>query len=93
MKANLKGLSGIKGLALLHGEKLAMGLVALVALYFIYSSLQLPTLGDDRQADDLTKVINDTKTAVDNSQWPASPDDPAAPAGRFLSGADFAGIS
>ena len=55
MKANLKGLGGIKGLVLLHGEKLAMALVALVALYFIYSSLNLPSLDDTRQADDLQR--------------------------------------
>src|SRR5688572_13083023 len=78
MKANLKGRGGIKGLALLHGEKVAMALVAVLALWFIYSSLQLPTLGEDKQADDLTRVINDTDNAVKQSQWPASPDDPGA---------------
>jgi hypothetical protein len=76
MKANLKGLGGLKGLVLLHGEKLAMGLVALVALYFIYSSLNLPTLDDTRQADDLQREITQTRSAVEQSQWPANPNDP-----------------
>src|SRR5262245_12822841 len=78
MKANLKGLSGIKGLMLLHGEKLAMGLVALVALYFIYSSLQLPSLDDTRQSDDLQREITQTRSAVEQSQWPANPGDPGS---------------
>jgi hypothetical protein len=76
MKANLKGLGGLKGLVLLHGEKLAMGLVALVALYFIYSSLNLPKLDDTRQADDLQREITQTRSAVEQSQWPATPNDP-----------------
>ena len=76
MKANLKGLGGIKGLVLLHGEKLAMALVALVALYFIYSSLNLPSLDDTRQADDLQREITQTRSAVEQSQWPSNPDDP-----------------
>jgi hypothetical protein len=76
MKANLKGLGGLKGLLLLHGEKLAMGLVALVALYFIYSSLNLPTLDDTRQADDLQREITQTRSAVEQAQWPANPNDP-----------------
>jgi hypothetical protein len=78
MKANLKGLSGIKGLLLLHGEKLAMGLVVLVALYFIYSSLQLPSLDDTRQADDLQREITQTRSAVEQSQWPANSGDPGS---------------
>jgi hypothetical protein len=76
MKAKLKGLSGVKGLVLLHGEKLAMALVAVLALWFIYSSLQLPGLDDTRQADDLQREITQTRSTLEQSQWPSSPEDP-----------------
>jgi hypothetical protein len=76
MKTKLKGLGGVKGLLLLHGEKVAMALVGLAALWFVYSSLGLPTLDDNRQAADLQSAITQTKSAIDQSQWPASDDAP-----------------
>ena len=51
MKANLKGLSGVKGLVLRHGEKILITLAVLLAGYFIYSSLSLPSLDDVRSPD------------------------------------------
>ena len=50
MKANLKGLGGIKGLFLMHGEKIAIAVVGLLVLWFIYSSMSLPRLEDNKQA-------------------------------------------
>jgi hypothetical protein len=75
MKANLKGLGGIKGLLLLHGEKIAMALVALLALWFIYSSLSLPEMAPG-QATNLQQQITQTNSKVEQSQWPESPDSP-----------------
>lgn len=70
MKANLKGRGGIKGLFLLHGEKIAITLVGLLALWFVYSSLSLPKLEDRYQADKLQLEITQTNTAVEESRWP-----------------------
>jgi hypothetical protein len=76
MKANLKGLGGIKGLLLLHGEKVAIAVVGLLALWFIYSSMSLPRLEDNRQAANLQNEIQLTRNAVDESKWPDAPDAP-----------------
>ena len=76
MKANLKGLGGIKGLLLLHGEKVAMATVGLLALWFIYSSLRLPRLEEERQATKLTSEASQTTEAVNRSEWPNDPTDP-----------------
>lgn len=79
MKANLKGLGGIKGLALHHGEKIVIAVVGLLALWFVYSSLKLPSLDDNFQVDRLRSEINATNTAIQNSTWPGdSPDAPGA---------------
>ena len=72
MKANLKGLSGIKGLLLLHGEKIGIAIVGLCAAYFVYSSLQLPSLPADNQADKLRQLISTSKAAVNDAKWPGS---------------------
>jgi len=70
MKANLKGLSGIKGLALRHGEKILITIVGLLALWFVYSSLKLPRLEDQYQAAKLQSQINETNLAITGSTWP-----------------------
>jgi hypothetical protein len=77
MKANLKGLSGIKGLLLMHGEKLGIAVVALLALWFIYSSLSAPRLQPGYQASKLEEQINQANATVRDSKWPA-PDSEAA---------------
>ncbi|MEX2307346.1 MAG: hypothetical protein WD738_07125 [Pirellulales bacterium] len=82
MKANLKGMGGIKGLLLMHGEKAGIAVVGLLALGFVYSSLNLPRLDDSRQASHLEQEINQTKSTVDQSKWP-SPDSELAPNVRF----------
>ncbi len=76
MAANLKGLGGIKGLALRHGEKIAIGGAALLALWFIYSSFSLPSLDSNYQADKLASEISATNRAIDESRWPDGPDSP-----------------
>ncbi|HEY3391613.1 MAG TPA: hypothetical protein VGK58_02820, partial [Lacipirellulaceae bacterium] len=94
MKANLKGLGGIKGLLLLHGEKVAMATVGLLALWFIYSSLRLPRLEEERQATKLTSEASQTTEAVNDSKWPEDPSDPRRREVRFVrnvekTGGDF----
>ena len=64
MKANLKGLSGIKGLVLLHGEKLLILAVGICTLLFIYYSMKLERLPADKQADKLREEISLTESAV-----------------------------
>jgi hypothetical protein len=70
MKANLKGLRGIKGLLLMHGEKIGIVLVGLLALYFVYGSLSLPRLKDEHQATNLQTQITQTNNAVQQTEWP-----------------------
>src|SRR5262245_29875017 len=69
MKANLKGLGGIKGLFLLHGEKLVIAAVGICALLFIYRSLQLERLDDRYQADKLRAQISQTEAVVSEFTW------------------------
>jgi len=78
MKANLKGLGGIKGLALRHGEKILISVVGLLALWFVYSSLKLPRLEEQYQADKLQSQITETNRAIQESSWPDA-DNEAAP--------------
>ena len=70
MAGKLKGQSGIKGFMLLHGEKIAISLVGLVALWLIYKTTSLPHLEDKYQATKLRDEINQTSSAVRDSQWP-----------------------
>jgi hypothetical protein len=72
MKANLKGLGGIKGLALRHGEKIVIAIIGLLALWFVYSSLNLPSLDETKQAPALASLVSTTKTSITNSTWPAA---------------------
>lgn len=70
MAGNLKGLGGAKGLLLRHGEKAAIGIVALVALYVIYTTMSLPRLDEKLKADKLHQAISETKAAVERQAWP-----------------------
>ncbi len=53
MATNLKGKGRFVSLLLLHGEKIAIGIVGLVALWFVYRSLKVDKLDDEFQADKL----------------------------------------
>ena len=76
MASNLKGQGGIKGLLLLHGEKIAISLVGVVALLLIYKTTSLPRLEDKFQATKLQDEISQTSAAVRNATWP-DPDRPS----------------
>ncbi len=78
MKANLKGLGGIKGLALRHGEKVAIVVFGLLALWFVYSSLKLPRLEDQYQASQLQEKVTQTTAAVTGATWPEPGSEQAA---------------
>ena len=70
MASNMKGLSGVKGLMLRHGEKIAISLVGVVALWLIYKSMSLPHLADQYQAPKLQDEIRQTSSAVRDATWP-----------------------
>ncbi len=57
MKANLKGLGGIKHLLLAHGEKLGILIVGICAAMMVYHSLFRDRLPADKQADRLNQQI------------------------------------
>jgi hypothetical protein len=69
MKANLKGLGGIKGMALAHGEKLGMAIVALLSLFLIYKALQQPSLDANRQPNELERLITEAKSSVEKADF------------------------
>jgi hypothetical protein len=70
MAGKLKGAGGIKGFFLLHGEKLAIGIVGLLALFLIYKTTSLPHLEDKYQANKLRDEISQTSSAVQQAAWP-----------------------
>ena len=70
MASNMKGLSGVKGLMLRHGEKIAISLVGVIALWLIYKSMSLPHLADQYQAPKLQDEIRQTSSAVRDATWP-----------------------
>jgi hypothetical protein len=70
MAGKLKGAGGIKGFFLLHGEKLAIGIVGFLALFLIYKTTSLPHLEDKYQANKLRDEISQTSSAVQQATWP-----------------------
>jgi hypothetical protein len=73
MKGSLKGLSGIKGMALAHGEKLGMAIVVLIALFLVYRSLQQPSLDAGHQPEKLEEQIRLAKAAVEDASFDKAP--------------------
>src|SRR6476646_575994 len=69
MATNLKGKGRFASLLLLHGEKLAIGLVAVVALWIVYSALKLPRLDNNYQADKLQNELTQTTREVKEYTW------------------------
>jgi hypothetical protein len=72
MSANLKGLGGIKGLALRHGEKIVIAIFGALAAWFVWSSLSLPRLEENLQATKIQGMISQTNTAITESGWPTA---------------------
>ncbi|HVT29945.1 MAG TPA: hypothetical protein VHE81_18150 [Lacipirellulaceae bacterium] len=69
MANNLKGQNGVVGLLLLHGEKIGIAIVGLIAVWFVYSSLNLPHLDESHQAAELQKKISQTNTEIQSFTW------------------------
>lgn len=82
MKTNLKGSRGVKALLLLHGEKVAIAVVGLLALWFVYDSFTLPKLEPQYQASNLREQINQTNLELQRAEWP-SPDSELASEVRY----------
>ena len=58
------------GFLLRHGEKIAISLVGLIALWLIYKTTSLPRLADQFQAPKLQEEIRQTSSAVRDATWP-----------------------
>lgn len=69
MAANLKGQGGIKGLFLLHGEKLAIAVVGIIALLFVYKAYKLPRLDEKYQAPKLQGQITEARALITDFSW------------------------
>jgi hypothetical protein len=69
MKANMKGLGGIKHLFLAHGEKVGIVIVGAIALMMIFKSMSREKLPDDKGADDLQSKITQAKSQMESSSW------------------------
>ena len=69
MATNLKGAGGVKGFLLLHGEKIAIGIVGFFALWIVYKSFNLPKLDDKHQADALRDEITRTSNDLKGFTW------------------------
>lgn len=70
MKANLRGLGGIKHFFVMHGEKLGIVLVALGALYLIYGALGRESLPPEKEASKLNERITLARSSMDSFTWP-----------------------
>jgi hypothetical protein len=75
MKASLKGLSGINGLLLQHGEKLGMAIVVALSLFLVYKALQQPSLDVGHQPEKLDELIRSAKSDVEKASWDSAPAD------------------
>ena len=69
MKGSGKGLGAIKGLLLEHGEKIGMGLVVLIAGYFIYSAIGLESLPADKAPTQLESLARQVDSKVGQATW------------------------
>jgi hypothetical protein len=69
MATNLKGKGRFVSILLLHGEKIAIGVVAVVALWFIYKAMYVPRLSSDFQADKLQSEITRTNSEIKDFTW------------------------
>jgi hypothetical protein len=69
MKTKLKGQSGVKGLLLVHGEKILMVAVAIAAGYLVYSALGVDRLPDQYRAEELKSKVQQSSQTVANMSW------------------------
>ena len=69
MATNLKGQSGVTAFLLLHGEKIGIAIVGVLALWFVYASYKVPRLSDKFQADNLKNEISQTSSQIKDFTW------------------------
>ena len=69
MKANLKGLQGLKGGVVKHCEKLGLVLVGVCALLFVYYSVGREHLPPDNQPEKLHSLVREARTNVEKFRW------------------------
>ncbi|HEY2412649.1 MAG TPA: hypothetical protein VGI40_10425 [Pirellulaceae bacterium] len=69
MATNLKGKGRFVSLLLLHGEKIAVAVVAAIALLFVYKAIYLPRLSAEFQADKLQAEITRTSGEIKDYTW------------------------
>ncbi|MGD9634213.1 MAG: hypothetical protein AB7G28_23605 [Pirellulales bacterium] len=70
MKANLRGLGGIKHFFVMHGEKLGVVLVALGALYLMYGAMGRESLPPEKAATKLNEQITLARGSMQGFTWP-----------------------
>ena len=69
MKANLRGLGGIKHFFIAHGEKLGIFVVALCTIAMLYNAMGRQGLPLNRQAGELKKQISEAETSMASFTW------------------------
>ena len=69
MATNLKDPGRINGFLLLHCEKIAFGLVGVLALTIVYKSSNLPRLDEKYQADALQREISHVSNEIKGFTW------------------------
>ena len=69
MKANLRGLGGIKHFILAHGEKLGIVIIGAVAAMMIYNSLLREKLPAEKQADKLKQQVTLATQTMGSFTW------------------------
>src|SRR6185312_15031993 len=84
MAGNMKGLGGVKGLLLKHGEKAAIAIFGFAALWLVYKTTSLPRLEEKYKAAKLHSEITETSSAVQNAQWPEPGSEQAAEVRPFV---------
>jgi hypothetical protein len=67
--AKMKGLGGLKGLLLVHGEKIGIFVVGLAVCWIIFKGMTLPTLDASFQADKLNSEVTQTRNDIEEFSW------------------------
>lgn len=68
MRANMQGMSGLKGILLKHGEKIGLSLIGLVVAWFIYSSIGRERLPED-QPQKLASLVKTASDHMGDTTW------------------------
>lgn len=73
MKGKMKfDLGAVKNWLLAHGEKLAFGVVSVVFLLLVYSTLQRESLDAQHEPDQMQALAGQVRSHIENSTWDAA---------------------